>query len=174
MFRKLHIYFLVTPLVSIMMLFVFNMCSDDSFDSINEADNNSLTNYSSCKSFSGNIMSDHSSGEECVDYNYFSNGTLSLTHVNAGFNCCPGELTANINIEGGVITIEEFEQEAGCHCNCLFDLDYEIAIPSPGTYTIKIVTPYVDATEQIEFIVDLTSTSNGSYCVQRNNYPWGI
>ncbi len=51
----------------------------------------------------------------------------------------------------------------------------EISILSLGTYQIYLVEPYaMQAGQQIEFTIDLNDSLTGSYCVQRDFYPWGI
>jgi hypothetical protein len=98
-----------------------------------------------------------------------------LKHINAGFNCCPGDITAEIEFKGNLIIITESEQEQGCHCLCLFDLDYEVTNLSPGRYTIRVAEPYVEENDQVlEFTLELFSATSGNYCLERNNYPWII
>jgi len=78
---------------------------------------------------------------DCMAYIY-SSGTLFLTHINAGFNCCP-VIDADIDISDSVITITEIEVQGQCYCLCLFDLFYEISDLPPGEYLIIVNEPYV-------------------------------
>ena len=111
--------------------------------------------------------------EDCIEFQYNGTDTLVLRHINAGFNCCPGEITANIEFNGKLITITESEMEQGCDCLCLFDLDYEIINLTPGEYTIRIIEPYVDISDQVlEFTLQLFSETSGTHCLPRTNYPW--
>lgn len=111
--------------------------------------------------------------QDCVEWHYTPDGKLMLKHINAGFNCCPGELTADITFSGDTITIEEHEQEALCHCLCLYDLDYEISNLETGTYRVRFIEPYVDPRETpLEVTIYLESNPNGSFCVKRPQYPW--
>lgn len=110
---------------------------------------------------------------DCIDYRYDGKGTLTLTHINAAFNCCPGEITAEITFNGNVITIREAESEQACRCDCLFDLDYELINLSPGTYWLQVTEPYVQEGDQpLAFTLRLYSATSGSYSVERNYYPW--
>jgi hypothetical protein len=112
--------------------------------------------------------------EECLEYQYNGRDTLALRHINAGFNCCPGEITADIKFSGNAITINEMEAEQACDCLCLFDLDYEIINLAPGEYTIRIIEPYIDENDQVlECTLQLLSETSGNYCLQRTDYPWG-
>ncbi|HLP46247.1 MAG TPA: hypothetical protein VK186_00350 [Candidatus Deferrimicrobium sp.] len=112
-------------------------------------------------------------GNDCLEFNYDGAGTLALKHIDAGFNCCPGTLTADIAFNGNQITITEKESQQGCHCSCLFDLFYELKNVSPGAYTIRIIEPYIPENDPVMvFTLELTSAKSGTLCVERNHYPW--
>lgn len=135
-----------------------------------------LVSYTGCKQFppaalaSGTIQD-----QDCLVYRYDGQGVLELDHINAGFNCCPGSITAVITIEDNVITITESEEGAYCDCNCLFDVGYEITELDPGEYTIHVIEPYVGPEhDPLECTIDLTTSTEGSCCVTRTHYPWGL
>jgi hypothetical protein len=110
-----------------------------------------------------------------VSFEYNEFGTLSINHSDAGFNCCPGELGASFVIDGNTITITETEDLSGggCHCLCLFDLEYWITNVPPGEYDIVINGPYLPAGDQpLEFTLDLSSPTDGMHCAARTGYPW--
>lgn len=114
-----------------------------------------------------------SQARDCFQYQYDGSGTLTLTHVNAGFNCCPGEISATVSFIGHQIVISEFESAAECHCLCLYDLNYVLEGLEPGVYTIRFVEPYMDdGDEVLEFSVDLSSAVSGERCINRTTYPW--
>ena len=111
--------------------------------------------------------------EDCIEYRYNGKDTLVLMHINAGFNCDPGEITADIEFNGNVITITERESQQGADCLCLFDVDYEIINLSPGEYTLRVTGLYVHADDRIlEFPLQLLSETSGNYCLPRSYYPW--
>jgi hypothetical protein len=116
--------------------------------------------------------------QDCIQYQYDGAGILLLKHVNAGFNCCPDEILGDVTITGNHITLtetESLEPSGGCFCLCLFDVDYQISDLPPGEYTITVNQLYLQpGTQTLEFTVDLVSSPSGSYCVQRDDYPWGI
>jgi hypothetical protein len=127
-----------------------------------------LVNYSSCKEF----FTNYQSSEDCIEYEYDGENILLLTHINAAFNCCP-EIAVNISISNDTIQIEEIEISGSCNCVCLYDLNYEIKELKPGNYTIKVIESDIPLGEEmLEFKVDLSSATSGSYCVDRNQYPW--
>lgn len=134
--------------------------------------------FSNCKSFEKGYETDTlPSDMDCIEYSYDGQSILTLSHKNAGFNCCPIEFLADMSISGDTITITEseiLEGGNGCFCLCLFNFDYYIVDLAPGSYTIKVLEPYVGSEqEQLEFTVDLTENPNGVHCVQRIYYPWG-
>jgi hypothetical protein len=117
---------------------------------------------------------------DCIDYDYDGVGTLTLKHRNATFNCCPTYLLAYITVADNMITITEDENnepQGGCDCICLFNVDIMIVGLPPRVYTIFVDELYIatwpsDPEEDIEFTVDLTSATSGSYCVEREGYPY--
>ncbi len=115
---------------------------------------------------------DAPSNRDCVAWTYGADGTLALKHVNAGFNCCPGALTADITISDDAITIVEHEQMNGCRCLCLFDVRYKVFKLPAGTYTIRFVELYELGDPPLAVTVDLASNPTGSFCVPRTHYPW--
>ena len=136
--------------------------------------NGILLQYQGCKEWSvgSDAINITARNEDCLEYLY-DGRKLILKHVNAGFNCCPGTITAEIAVTDRIISIIEREQEAGCLCLCLFDLDMEIDNLEPGEYTIRVVEPYVeDGDESLEFVVQFSAGTSGCYCVSRNYYPW--
>jgi hypothetical protein len=129
-----------------------------------------LTNQTTCKDYN---LSKPPPNQDCIQYQYDGIQNLTLKHQNAGFNCCP-EIATNITIINRTITIKEIELSGLCNCLCLFDLDYQIINLPPATYTITVVEQCVLPEDQkLEFTVNLINLSTGSYCVERNNYPWG-
>lgn len=113
--------------------------------------------------------------QDCIAYDYDGSGTLALRHVNAGLNCCPGEITVPIAIAGNVITLDERDHENGCHCICLFDIDLEIKDLSPGIYLLRVLEPLVvPGDAPLEFELYLPGPTSGQFCVPRTHEPWGL
>jgi len=137
-----------------------------------------LTGRTGCKDFAaaaGGAVAAAGAGRECAEYDADGAGLLRLKHVNAAFNCCPGTVTATIEIAGDRIRIKERESASLCDCDCLYDLDYVFTGLGSGAYTITIVGPYqVEGDAPLTFPVDLDRASSGSFCVERTHYPWGI
>lgn len=132
-----------------------------------------ITGTFGCKDGSMN-KGDTAHNQDCIEYSYDGEDVLQLTHVNAGFNCCP-IIQAYITVQDNVITITENETfDVGpCYCLCLFDVYYEISGLPPGEYTIKVNGLYLDeGDEPLELIVDLATTPSGEYCMYRGHYPW--
>ncbi len=134
-----------------------------------------LVDMSGCNVFEEGLLTpDSSSFEDCIEYEYDGESILTMQHINAGFNCCP-EIEIVFHFEGSVITIEQIELEGLCDCDCLFNLDYQIENLTPGQYTITVIEPYtIEGDDPLEFDVDLSTATTGSYCVYRYHYPWGL
>jgi hypothetical protein len=138
-----------------------------------------LSSYTGCKP-TGGQGAGLAATQECIEWSYDGESTLNIAHINAGFNCCPDSLVADIQISGDTISIDENEILVnGCRCLCLFDLTLVVTGVAPGSYQIEISGPYMDDSDpetrgMVEFTVDLSSDSAGSYCVERDHYPWNI
>jgi hypothetical protein len=134
-----------------------------------------VVSYTTCKEFKSTLQAgDYNSNTSCVTYSYSSNGKkLSLKHINAGFNCCPGVLYCNIQVSGDSIIIREFEEAPQCNCNCLFDLNIMVTGVEKKNYIIKFDEPYCGDQQKLIFDIDPGKTSSGEYCVTREIYPWG-
>jgi hypothetical protein len=134
-----------------------------------------VVSYTGCKEFKSTLQSgDYNSSTSCVTYTYDSKSKkLSLKHINAGFNCCPGILYCNIQLSGDSIIITEFEEAQQCYCNCLFDLNIIATGVERENYIIKFDEPYCGDQEKIIFSINLKTVTSGEYCVSRDEYPWG-
>ncbi|MCP4568847.1 MAG: hypothetical protein GY841_14815 [FCB group bacterium] len=129
--------------------------------------------FGECKIFRG--ADDATPDQECFQYQYDGEETLQITHINAGYNCCPDGIDAVITILNDSITIDESEylEGEGCDCLCQYDFDYLIESVEPGTYTIVFTSPYVQPDEDpLSVILDLTANPTGEFCVARHYYPW--
>ena len=135
-----------------------------------------VTGYTDCKRGpDAASQADTSAVKDCIEYTYDGHSVLTLKHVNAGFNCCPDSLLAAFHVSVGEIIIDESEDltTGGCHCLCLYDLNYEITGLAPGHYNIRVNQPYLKSGAAVlDFSMNLTSATSGSFCVTRNFYPW--
>ena len=118
-----------------LMLVMTVVCCDENENPVQEIGLKNFAN-TGCKGFTR----DGSDGiQETIDYSVIHKGYLYLNHQNAIFNCCPGELRADISVDGLLITVSEYDTEQQCKCICPYDLSYEIGPLSEGkTYTISI------------------------------------
>jgi hypothetical protein len=158
---------LYSILIATSFLFMFFGCDKNNQSNIT----GELTDNSECKA----LKADFSDTVSCINYIFeASTNTLNLSHINASFNCCPGNLSCEISIENDTIIIQEFASKQDCNCMCLFDLEIELKRVSSKKYFIKIVEPYIGDQQEILFEVDFTENYEGSYCVTRTQYPWGI
>jgi hypothetical protein len=138
-----------------------------------------VVNHSGCLSHTAvPAAASLSPDQSCVDIQYDGAGTLTMTHGNAGFNCCPATLSAQFSFDGSTITVTEsetFGEWGGCMCLCLYDMEMRVNNLPPGQYRIVFVEPYRDASDPaLDFVVDLSQATSTMHCVERHDYPWGI
>jgi len=135
-----------------------------------------LTAFSGCKHWRETPDDSIAVTRDCLAFTYDRFDVLRLRHINAGFNCCPGEITASVQILGNVISILESEAAQECRCQCLYDLDFRIQGLYPGLYEIRVVEPYVHSEwgeARLGFLLDLTVPTSDTLCVERTRAPWG-
>lgn len=136
-----------------------------------------LLSHSICKNLlkSTSLMVYTPDSLSCVQYSFDQqNNKLTLSHINAGFNCCPDSLFCKVDLMDDTIMIYEYEKSALCRCNCLYDLNIEINGVVSDKYHIKFIEPYTADQTKLIFDVDLSNNSTGSVCVTRKQYPWGV
>ena len=109
----------------------------------------------------------------CIKFIYKDDSLLTMTHFNAGFNCCPEKFSTVIQLKSDSLIIQEKELKQGCKCNCLFNLEIEIKNLPAGTYHVRFVEPYVkQAMPQLVFDMDLKKDPVGEFCVTRSEGWW--
>ena len=129
-----------------------------------------LTEAAGCKEILTGNVAESQAG---LIYEYDGEGTLTMQHINAGFNCCPGVIAAEVEISGNSIMISEFESQSGCYCLCLFDLSFRIDRLPPGVYILTIKEPYLGQGDPvIEASLDLSDRTSGEVYFTRTQYPW--
>ena len=135
-----------------------------------------LTNIPECKDLDKSAMlGEKADSLSCIEYSYNSESkTLTLKHINAGFNCCPGRISFDATFRNDTLIIEESETSSLCNCNCLYDLEMEFKNFTDQNFLVKVIEPYCGDCEAINFRIDLKSDKNGEWCVVRKNYPWGM
>lgn len=150
------------------LLLLLISCDDDNNKNISSK----ITYQSSCKSSTA-LYKGTPSNLTAVVYSYNGSNQLILTHINAGFNCCPGVINSQSQLDGSKIIITENESQQGCHCSCLYDITIQVDNVSPGYYTIKINEPYAEQGPPIEFDANLNYAILDTLYFERNYYPWG-
>jgi len=163
-------------LVAAGLIFFSFACADEDQTGGNDI-SVSLTAHTGCKPGvkSGAGDREISSGTSCIDYSYSPDTRkLTLTHVNAGFNCCPESLFCQVSLVKDTLVITEKEKSALCKCDCLYDLDMVVYGLPPVVYHLRIKEPYLNGQEALQFQVDLKANPSGRFCVVRDKYPWGI
>ncbi len=130
-----------------------------------------VSHTGTCKDYS-DALNDFPMSSECARFE-FDGETLTIAHINAGFNCCPGEILSDVVISDSTILIKEDESEGLCDCLCLFDTYYQFYGIEPGVYTITFTGPCLNEEDELLTVeADLSGPASGNRCVDRSHYPW--
>jgi hypothetical protein len=161
------------------ILWIFTYCEKNKTTSApddEEVPVGTLVDAGSCKTGLVKSIADTiSTSQDCIHYEYDGTGTLSLEHINTGFNCCPDTIMAEIDIQENQIHIVEKEGMGLCNCLCLFDLTYEITHVQPAIYHLTVSQMYLaEPDSSFDFTIDLRQSASGQHCLYRSGYPWGI
>ncbi len=130
---------------------------------------------SDCKGGLSVIESEKSDTLSCIEYDYDAvEKILHLRHINAGFNCCPVEITCTAKLVSDTIIVQESEKSALCNCDCLYDLAIDITGVEEDRYFIKVLEPYSRDQNKLYLLLFLNKDKEGTVCVTRTQYPWGM
>lgn len=109
----------------------------------------------------------------CINYSYDGDSLLTLTHLNAGFNCCPERFAVDIEVKDDSLIIREDNVKLGCKCNCLYNLEILVHNLPADTYHVRFVEPYANHTmPQLMFDLNLKKNRVGQFCVTRPENWW--
>lgn len=109
----------------------------------------------------------------CIYYSYNdSTQVLTLSHINAGFNCCMKQIICTATIFYDEFNLIETEKGKICKCNCLYSFDVDLYEVEAKKYKLKIIEPLVGNQTELNFELDLIKNKKGSFCVDRKKYPW--
>ncbi|MBT7143349.1 MAG: hypothetical protein HN894_08415 [Bacteroidetes bacterium] len=134
----------------------------------------SLTSFDGCKyTKSVALVDSFPNDETCIQY-FMEGNTLIFKHINAGFNCTPDNILAEISISNNLIVIEENQElSMPSDCKCLYDLEMQITNVDIDAYTVKVFEAYPAAPDDlIEFDLNLSLNTTGTYCLERDTPPW--
>lgn len=131
------------------------------------------TTHSDCK----NGGKDPYVDDDTMIYSYDEEAqVLTVTHVNAEFNCCPDDILAEGEIAGQTIRIwEQEETTAPCNCMCDYDVTSKVPAVAPGDYTLEIfVNGVSQLSESITLggsgLVDLVTSDSGCKSGSKDPY----
>lgn len=101
------------------------------------------------------------SGEsEYLEYKTVDTDYLQINHINAWFNCEPGEIFVTAELINGAIVIDAYEDPALANCICPYDLSYRIGPLKYGRYIIRILRG------DIKFSINFKSSTNGFFIIE--------
>lgn len=169
---KRFFYFIPAVLVSAAAFFA---C--DNFKTDDKEVTSIVLNQPHCKNHITKAGDDNkiTNNMSVIQYSYdIKRSILTIKHINAGFNCCPGRLSTSVDISKNKIVITEKENEQGCKCLCLYDLEYAITGVPLDKYKVEIKEPYLGEQDPHIFDIDLSVSTTGQHIVMRTEYPWEI
>ena len=135
-----------------------------------------LVSHTDCKNFkSSDDGIETPDSLTCISYDFDASGQiLQITHINAGFNCCPDSIYCLINRVGDTLIIDEYDKYGVCDCECLFDLEIKLEGIESKVYYVKIIEALGNDEDPLCFEIDLVNAAQGSYCATRLHYPWNV
>ncbi|MBI9065991.1 MAG: hypothetical protein JEZ09_01785 [Salinivirgaceae bacterium] len=132
-----------------------------------------LTSVTECKE--NNLKDAFSSTEACINYTYnVATKELSLSHVNAAFNCCPDSIMVSLNFSGDTIKVTEAENFGECDCSCLYDISINLSNVEQKSWFITFDEQYIGNNTTLDGTMDLIHSTDSIFCVLREGYPWGM
>ena len=107
---------------------------------------------------------------EYIEYKSMEDGYLSIKHVNAMFNCMPGELRMEATISGNEIAIieedyHETDNYISASCLCPYDLYCEVGPLTAGTYTVVVYLKNYPLIEKARFTISYAKGLEGKYVI---------
>lgn len=160
---------------AIVTVSVIYCCTDETEGSKDLNLSVSLINSSACKQLkTAEPIENTPASQSCIEYSYNQiTKVLTVNHINAGFNCCPESLSCTVVFRNDTIIIQEAEKNMGCKCNCLYDLEMEVTGVESGKYQLRMIEPNSGTQNKLDFELDLQQQNQGTWCVTRQQYPWG-
>lgn len=113
---------------ALLMLMTFATC--DKGESQPEAFSIRDVTYGTCKPVTKSAI------DEYLLLDVKDNDFLEIQHINALFNCSPGEIVVTAALESFEIVINEYETQATENCICPYDLSYVIGPLQHEVYTL--------------------------------------
>jgi len=164
--------FLTLSVVSLAMMLAVG-CSNDDAGSEEQSpieQQGEPKNYSvsGCKSRSA-TRTDSPFGEESVEYqNSEKVGYLRISHINALFNCEPGQILTDVSFQDGLFVVVEKEEQSMANCICPYDLAYDIGPLSDGKeYTVSIRRERTEGSEVVKFNFTYSPNVRGQISIRK-------
>jgi len=97
---------------------------------------------------------------EYIEYSTVNKNYLSVKHVNVIFNCEPGQLFVDIELQDDTIFVHEHEEFGMANCICPYDLSYRIGPLSYGYYQFVLLQGGLQRTQ---FLIDFNPTTEAVF-----------
>ncbi len=140
---------------TIVFIFVFASCEKNQNESVFKLKN---FTHGECKRNNSKSVK-----KEYVKYQFAAGNYLNISHFNTVFNCCPGNLTVNTQLNNGIIKIYEKEEKQDCKCICPYDFTYTLGPLDFGRYIVKV---YKNNEKHTEFTIDFNADTDGVFVIK--------
>ena len=118
----------ISSILTVLVLFSLCLsCDNDEFP--DDPFSIKGTTYGSCKPITKSVI------EEYLLVSVTDNYFLEVKHINALFNCAPGEIIVEGTCDGVNIFLNEYETEGYADCICPYDISFTIGPMNYGIYT---------------------------------------
>lgn len=100
---------------------------------------------------------------EYIEYKTVDVDYLQINHVNAWFNCEPGNIFVSAELINNTIAVDEYEETALANCICPYDFSYQIGPLNYGKYVFRILR---GGCIYAEFTINFNSSTNGVFLIE--------
>ena len=114
--------------------------------------------YGDCKP-----VTKKSSNSEYIEYKTVDGDYLQINHVNAWFNCEPGQIFVSAELINDTIVVHEYEETGLANCICPYDLSYRIG---PMDYDQYIFSIQKGGCIYAEFSINFSSSTKGVFRIE--------
>jgi hypothetical protein len=88
--------------------------------------------YGDCKTVTKSVLNEY------LELTTINNYYLAISHINAMFNCVPGQIIVDAILEDNIISINEYSTENSADCICPYDLSFSIGPLQYDTYKLSV------------------------------------
>ena len=131
--------------LTIVMIFLTTCLSCDKSEFPSQDFSVDEINYGDCKPITKSVL------DEYLELTTINDYYLAISHINAMFNCAPGQIIVDATLEDNIISINEYSTENSANCICPYDLSFSIGPLQYETYILSVKHNYEILNVEIDF-----------------------